>query len=132
MNPITEVIKEFTDIRRRVLMIIREEAEKESEFIVELNRRQLLEGKRGNGDMPNYEPDSKQPSAPGPVTLFDEGLFHESLFAVFDEEGFQAASEDDKAVFLISKFGEDILKLNEENVLRLRERIEPRIIARLS
>lgn len=112
--------------------ILREEVAKEREFIEQLNREQLKEGKRGDGkDMPDYVPNSKQPSAPGKITLFDIGDFHQGITAIFDNEGGEIYSTDDKGRFLVPKYGEAILKLTNENWKRVLERVQPRVIERL-
>jgi hypothetical protein len=50
------------------------------------------------------------------VTLRDTGDFHDSVYVVFDSEGFQVVAEDGKTDLLINKYGKDILRLTDENL----------------
>lgn len=66
------------------------------------------------------------------VTLRDTGAFHESMFVVFDAEGFYITASDDKTDKLINKYGEDIFRLTDKNLTRiLRSHIRKELIRRL-
>ena len=114
--------------------IIREELINQREFISDLNRRQLRRGEKGDGtDMPNYVPGSKQPSAPGKITLFETGDFYEGIEPLFDDEGnFENISIDVKTPFLVANFGEEILDLTKESEQELRKVLIPNIIKRIN
>lgn len=118
-------------IQKEAKKIVKEEAIKSREVIAKLNREQLLEGKRSDGaDMPDYVPDSKQPSAPGKITLFDTGDFHEGIEPMFSQEGIEMIGVDDKTPFLIAKYPE-ILGLNKESRIKLVAHLKPRVIKRI-
>lgn len=53
------------------------------------------------------------------VTLRDTGEFHESMYVVFDSEGFYITTSDDKAQYLIKKYGEEIFRLTDKNFTRI-------------
>lgn len=66
------------------------------------------------------------------VTLRDTGDFHKSLFVVFDEGGFYIATENKKLVYLEPKYGEEILRLTDENLsYLLNTYVKPRLAERL-
>jgi hypothetical protein len=53
------------------------------------------------------------------VTLRDTGAFHESMFLVFDSEGFYVTSGDKKTGALIAKYGDTIFRLTDQNFNRI-------------
>lgn len=53
------------------------------------------------------------------VTLKDTGEFYESMFVVFDSEGFYITSSDDKAKYLTKKYGNTIFRLTDKNLTRI-------------
>lgn len=53
------------------------------------------------------------------VTLRDTGTFHESMFVVFDSEGFYITSDDEKTPYLVKKYGETIFRLTDKNFNRI-------------
>lgn len=66
------------------------------------------------------------------VTLKDTGDFYKSMFVVFDSEGFYITSSDDKAKYLVKKYGESIFRLTDKNFTRiLRSHIKKEIIKQL-
>lgn len=66
------------------------------------------------------------------VTLRDTGAFHESMFVVFDQEGFYITSSDPKTQVLVEKYGDEIFRLTNKNFTRiLRSHIRKEIIKRL-
>lgn len=66
------------------------------------------------------------------VTLKDTGEFYESMFVVFDSEGFYITSNDDKAKYLVEKYGSTIFRLTNKNFTRiLRSHIRKELIKRI-
>lgn len=66
------------------------------------------------------------------VTLKDTGAFHESMYVVFDSEGFYITSDDEKTKYLIKKYGKEIFRLTDENFNRiLRSHIRKELVKRL-
>lgn len=53
------------------------------------------------------------------VTLRDTGDFHNSMFVVFDADGFYITSSDEKTEELVAKYGEDIFRLTDKNFTRI-------------
>ena len=53
------------------------------------------------------------------VTLRDTGEFHDSLHVEFDGEGFYVTSTDDKAKYLLARYGKTIFRLTDENLSEL-------------
>jgi hypothetical protein len=131
-SPIARRKKALETVLIRIRIILREEALRHRVFIADLNRKQLRAGEKADGsDMPDYVADSKQPSAPGAITLFDEGDFHDAIDVMFSDEGFDIVNDDEKAEFLLAKFGE-VLGLNQENRLLLRARMLPGLRQRVN
>ena len=66
------------------------------------------------------------------VTLRDTGEFHASLKVVFDDDGFYVTSTDDKAQYLLKRYGKTIFRLTNENLkILLNEYIRPSLKAKL-
>lgn len=66
------------------------------------------------------------------VTLRDTGEFHESMYVVFDSEGFYITTSDDKAQYLIKKYGEKIFRLTDKNFTKIiRSHIRKELVKRL-
>lgn len=66
------------------------------------------------------------------VTLKDTGEFHESMFVVFDSEGFYVTASDRKTPFLTKKYGDEIFRLTDENLNRiLRSHIRKELVKRI-
>lgn len=126
-------LKKLEKVIASIPDLIRKEAIKERSFIADLNRQQLLRGEKGDGtDMPQYVEGSKQPSAPGKITLFETGTNYASIETLFDENGFENVSDDPKSVFLINNYGKEIYDLNRESILKLRDKIFPSIKAKIN
>jgi len=53
------------------------------------------------------------------VTLRDEGDFHRSVFLYFEDDRFFVFSDDPKAKYLFSKYGDDVLGLSDESIERI-------------
>ena len=71
------------------------------------------------------------------VTLRDTGEFYKSLHVEFDDDGFYVTSTDDKAKYLLARYGTTIFRLTNENFSELlhnyirpslRERIKERLL----
>lgn len=104
MNPITLVALKLEYILKNSDTIISEELESEKEFIADLNREQLRQGTRPDGtDMPNYVKGSKQPSAPGKITLFDKGKTHKGITPIFKKDHIDYDNTDPKSKYLIGR-----------------------------
>lgn len=66
------------------------------------------------------------------VTLRDTGAFHKAMHVVFDSEGFYITSDDEKMVYLVKKYGQEIFRLTNENFNRiLRSHIRKELVRRL-
>lgn len=66
------------------------------------------------------------------VTLRDTGAFHESMYVVFDSEGFYVTASDEKTPLLVEKYGESIFRLTDKNLTRiLRSHIRKELVKRL-
>lgn len=66
------------------------------------------------------------------VTLKDTGEFYKSIFMVFDSEGFYITSSDEKAKYLIKKYGKSIFRLTDKNLTRiLRSHVKKELIKRI-
>jgi hypothetical protein len=131
MNPILAIRDKLLSFSNVLEISVRDEMIKHRKFIVELNKEQLMKGQKGDGtDMPNYVPNSKQPSAQGKITLFDKGDFHSGIDALFGEEGFDLVGLDEKTWFLVKRYG-NILNLTDESKQKLRERLRPSLLKRI-
>lgn len=89
---------------------------KTGERILDLNRDQLLDGKKSNGKvMPAYSDMSVEvygkPS--GPIRLYDTGAFQESFKIDVDSLGLQILSDDPND--LAGAYGDDIFGLTTKN-----------------
>lgn len=66
------------------------------------------------------------------VTLKDTGEFYKSFDVVFDENGFYITSNDDKAKYLIEKYGRTIFRLTDDNLTTLlQEYVRPILTEKL-
>lgn len=66
------------------------------------------------------------------VTLRDTGEFYASLHVEFDENGFYVTSTDDKAKYLLKKYGKTIFRLTDENLkVLLNDYIKPELYLKL-
>ena len=66
------------------------------------------------------------------VTLRDTGAFHESMFVVFDSEGFSITASDEKTQDLVEKYGKEIFRLTNKNFTRIiRSHIRKELTKRL-
>lgn len=66
------------------------------------------------------------------VTLRDTGEFHDSLHVEFDDKGFYVTSTDDKAKYLLARYGKTIFRLTNANFTELlRNYIRPSLKEKL-
>lgn len=66
------------------------------------------------------------------VTLRDTGDFHNSMYVVFDAEGFYVTASDEKTPELIEKYGDEIFRLTDKNFTRIvRSHIRKELVKRL-
>lgn len=66
------------------------------------------------------------------VTLRDTGAFHESMYVVFDSEGFYITASDEKTQDLVEKYGEEIFRLTDKNFIRIiRSHVRKELVKRL-
>lgn len=66
------------------------------------------------------------------VTLKDTGEFYKSFDVVFDENGFYITSNDDKAKYLVEKYGRTIFRLTDDNLTTLlQEYVRPILTEKL-
>lgn len=134
MNAILQAKRAFLSAFNQIEQIIKNEVFRQKEFIEQLNREQLKSGTKADGtDMPNYVEGSKQPSAPGKINLFETGEFYNSIAIneQYFDEYLALGSEDEKAVFLVAKYGE-ILGLTKANQQRLVDRVMPNVMIELN
>jgi len=131
MSIILDQAKKLERVIIRIDTLVQREGAKHSKFIEEMNREQLLSGKKSTGeDMPDYVDNSKQPSAPGKITLFDEGLFHKGISSLFDNQGIELIGTDSKTGFLVAKYAE-ALGLIDTNIGRLQDRMIPGLLLQI-
>lgn len=66
------------------------------------------------------------------VTLRDTGDFHRSMHVIFDSEGFYITSDDEKAKYLVKKYGGEIYRLTDKNFTRIiRSHVRKELVKRL-
>lgn len=132
-------LRKFRDILDDEL---KKEVMRHEEVILDMVRSQLYdEGITGKGvSIMSYEPYAirtikrkiKKGQPYDRVTLKDTGAFYDSLYVEFDEKGFYVTSTDDKAKFLLAKYGTSIFRLTDENLsILLREYIRPELAEKL-
>ena len=100
------------DVQKEALVSI----SKTSEKFVELNREQLLSGKRSDGkSMPPYSDASVEiygkPS--GPILLYDTGAFQDSIEIDVDSSGYKVLADDPND--LAGAYGDEIFGLTSKN-----------------
>ena len=118
---------------------LKEEIERYQDFITDSIRIQLDMGIDGYYDeiRPPYAPRTikrkiKKGQPADRVTLKDTGKFYDSLYLEFDEGGFRILSNDEKAKYLIAKYGSPILRVDNEDFNRyLRFYIRPALAERM-
>lgn len=133
-------LRKFKDILSSEL---RDEIMKHEDVIVQMvTRDQLYEqGIEGRGIfIMDYQPytaktvkiKQKKGQPYDRVTLRDTGEFYSSLHVEFDDEGFYVTSTDDKAKYLLARYGKTIFRLTNENFTELlRNYIRPSLKEKL-
>lgn len=133
-------LRKFRDILDDEL---REEIMRHEDFIIEMVIRDQLynRGIEGHGiEIMSYQPytartiqiKQKKGQPYDRVTLNDTGEFYGSLHVEFDEGGFYVTSTDDKAKYLLARYGTSIFRLTNENLSELiRDYIRPSLAEKL-
>ena len=120
-------LRKFKDILDEEL---KDEIMKHEDVIVQMvTQEQLYEkGIEGRGtEIMSYQPytartiriKQKKGQPYDRVTLKDTGEFYNSLHVEFDDEGFYVTSTDDKAKYLLARYGKTIFRLTNENFSEL-------------
>lgn len=66
------------------------------------------------------------------VTLRDTGKFHKSMFLVVDDDGFYVTSDSELTPILISKYGDNIFRLTDENFTKIvRQKLRTELVKRI-
>ena len=110
-------LRKFKDILSEEL---KDEIMKHEDIIVQMVAKDQLyeQGVEGRGiSIMSYQPytartikiKQKKGQPYDRVTLRDTGEFHDSLHVEFDDEGFYVTSTDDKAKYLLARYGKTIL-----------------------
>ena len=133
-------LREFKDILSEEL---KDEIMKYEDVIVQMITKDQLydQGIEGRGiSIMSYRPytaktikiKQKKGQPHDRVTLRDTGEFYESLHVEFDNEGFYVTSTDDKAKYLLARYGKTIFRLTNENFSELlRDYIKPSLREKL-
>ena len=133
-------LRKFKDILSEEL---KDEIMKHEDVIVQMVARDQLyeQGVEGRGiSIMDYQPytartikiKQKKGQPYDRVTLRDTGEFHDSLHVEFDDEGFYVTSTDDKAKYLLARYGKTIFRLTIENFTELlRNYIRPELKEKL-
>lgn len=133
-------LRKFKDILSEEL---KDEIMKHEDVIVQMVARDQLyeQGVEGRGiSIMDYQPytartikiKQKKGQPYDRVTLRDTGEFHDSLHVEFDDEGFYVTSTDDKAKYLLARYGKTIFGLTNENFTELlRNYIRPELKEKL-
>lgn len=139
MKRLTDLIARLKSIDAAIIEVIRKTLQENKALILDMNTEgQLFEKgvNRLNVEIDTFAPyhpetvrikiEKGQPT--NRVTLRDEGDFHSSFTVEFTNTGFEIKANDWKAKGLISKYGESILGLTNENFNELaRHYIAPEI-----
>lgn len=133
-------LRKFKDILSEEL---KNEIMKHEDVIVQMVARDQLyeQGVEGRGiSIMSYQPytartikiKQKKGQPYDRVTLRDTGEFHDSLHVEFDDEGFYVTSTDDKAKYLLARYGKTIFRLTNKNFTELlRNYIRPELKEKL-
>lgn len=133
-------LRKFKDILEEEL---RNEIMKHEDVIIEMIIRDQLydQGIEGRGiSIMSYQPytartikiKQRKGQPYDRVTLKDTGEFYSSLHVEFDNNGFYVTSTDDKAKYLLAKYGKTIFRLTNENFSELlRNYIRPSLREKL-
>jgi hypothetical protein len=114
----------FTSVNIDIIASLKRVLERHEKDIQELNREQLMSGRRSDNTKlsPYTSAYAKRKNKPvTPKTLNDTGAFHEAIFVTFFEKSFNVESDDYKNDFLESNWGPKLFGLSKENIKRLLE-----------
>ena len=96
---IQDQILKLKSMLKNVDQITIRELERNPQRLVQMNRAQLMQGINADGgSMPNYAASNKKKS--GKINLFDKGDFQRGITTMFDDQGLDMTSTDDKSWFL--------------------------------
>ncbi len=96
---IQDQILKLKSMLKNVDQITIRELERNPQRLVQMNRAQLMQGINADGgSMPNYAASNKKKS--GKINLFDKGDFQRGITTMFDDQGLDMTSADDKSWFL--------------------------------
>lgn len=100
-------------------------------YVIELNRKQLFSGVDGKGNEitpeytdVTYDIKIKVGQPADRVTLKDTGDFYASIFIDYGTKYIYMDANDSKTDELVSKYGGDILGLNEKSIDELKKKIK--------
>lgn len=118
---------------------LKEEVENYADFLTDTVRDQMYMGLDGYYNMiePPYAQRTiknkiRKGQPTNRVTLKDTGDFYASLHVEFDDNGFRIVSNDEKAKYLLAKYGDAILRLPNESFTKfLRAYIRPVLAYRM-
>ena len=117
MNKLDSIISKVKDFSNNAEEIAINEALVFSDIIEQMNKDQLLKGKKADGtNMPNYVQGSKTGKV-GKINLFNKGDFHGGFKA--SKKSKDIGVESDNKMFLL-KYG-DIFGLNDSNLEKFRK-----------
>lgn len=90
--------------------------------ITKFNQNQLADGHKASGEfLPNYSPRTTQisPNKTGRIKLYDTGDFWKSIFSFSGSGIFEVDATDWKTEMLKSRYGDEILGMDEQNMRSL-------------
>lgn len=124
MTVIDTLIDKVEQLEESLPMIILNVVKEEQDFVISLNvDSQLMRGFDGEGKKvtPKYKPATvklkkKKGQPHDRVTLRDEGDFQGSFYLEFENGQFWVKTTDHKQVWLLKRYGEQVLGLNEESL----------------
>ena len=117
-------------MKKEALNISIDEFKEEDQMLGDLNRGQLSEGLDANGNPnPNYAQSSKKS---GRIKFKDTGKYTSGIKPLFDTDGFEMTSTDEKRAFLNPwKKVVETLGLTIKNLSLVLIKIKPRIVSEL-
>lgn len=135
-SKIKNLITAVTNFDRNAEALAIQVTRSEKPRIVQLNRDQLEQrGIRSDSTSitPKYAPSTirrkrKLGQITRHVTLKDKEDFYGSFSIAYDKDSFEIISEDDKARYLINRYGAAILGLTPQNIGNLSQIIKPAFI----
>lgn len=124
MNKIEEVAQRFKTLN--IYDILDDVIKEEREFILNLNREQMLSGNDVNGPLTN------QYGYHNPTwDLYETGAFQSAMYIQDLGEYFEIDSKDEKTDMLVERLGEDIFGLSKSNTELLVEYLRPILAKRI-